>query len=95
MATKPFERSGDIETQARDVGEATFGPAFMAAAASVALSWYLYATDNRHMALFVGLWPPTILSFASYVRERRIMNSVEQLTSPGESVRDAIESVIG
>lgn len=94
MASKSLQRT-DMESEAREFGEATLGPAFLAAAASVGLSWYLLARDERHLALFVGLWPPTILAFASYVRERRIMNSVERLSSPGESVRDTIGSVFG
>ena len=94
MASKTFQRS-EMEQEAKDIGEATFGPAFLAAAASVGLSWYLWSREEIHLALFVGLWPPTILAFSNYVRQRQIMRSVDRLTSPGESVRETIGSVIG
>ncbi|WP_089822526.1 hypothetical protein [Halogranum amylolyticum] len=43
----------------------------LAAAASVVLSLHeFYINDNPERAVFIGHWPPTILAFAIYVRDR-------------------------
>lgn len=44
-------------------------PVALAAAASVLYSWYMfYVREDETYGLFVGLWPPTLLAFASYLR---------------------------
>jgi hypothetical protein len=53
--------------------------ALMAAAVSVILSWYeFYYRGNRTSGIFVGLWPPTILSFANYLRQRGLESEIRQ-----------------
>lgn len=43
----------------------------MAAAASVLLSQFeFFMNDNPERGVFIGLWPPTILAFAIYLRVR-------------------------
>jgi hypothetical protein len=44
-------------------------PVALAAVASVLYSWYMfYVREDELYGLFVGLWPPTLLAFASYLR---------------------------
>ncbi|MDZ7730481.1 MAG: hypothetical protein U5K37_05550 [Natrialbaceae archaeon] len=51
---------------------------------SVGLSLILFFSMNeRQRGIFVGLWPPTILSFAGYLSLRRMERKVETVTSPG------------
>jgi hypothetical protein len=54
-------------------------PWILAAAASVALSWTMFfLARDRERGLFVGLWAPTILAFASYFRQTRMHDTVER-----------------
>ncbi|GAB3663500.1 hypothetical protein GCM10028856_01290 [Halopiger thermotolerans] len=81
---------------AGEVGEQAMGPAFLASAASVALSWYyFFLRGETERGLFVGLWPPTILAFASYFNQRKMSRQLETLTQPGTKLKDAIDSMMG
>lgn len=85
------------EEEAVDLASNTASdPAVLAAGASVALSWYLYFVRNdRHRGLFVGLWPPTILAFASYFHQTRMATQVESLIQGGSAnVIDSIEQMM-
>lgn len=54
-------------------------PAVMTAAGSVLLSWYFFfLRGDRETGLFVGLWPPTILAFASYFEQTRMSDMVDR-----------------
>lgn len=54
-------------------------PIVMASVASVALSWYyFYVRGERLKGIFVGLWPPTLIAFASYFRQRKMQESAER-----------------
>jgi hypothetical protein len=69
--------------------------ALVASAASVLLAWYqFYLKGNKTRGLFIGLWPPTILAFSSYLNQKAILDKLEQslLSSPGglESLRKMI-----
>ena len=56
-------------------------PAVMAAAGSVLVSWYFYFVQgDREMGLFTGLWPPTILAFASYFEQTRMSDRLKRAT---------------
>ena len=84
------------EETAKAVGEQALGPAFLAAAASVGLSWYYFFVRNdRERGLFVGLWPPTILAFASYFNQRQMRQQIETITRPGSMLKETFESVMG
>ncbi|USZ68480.1 hypothetical protein NGM10_01770 [Halorussus salilacus] len=74
--------------------QSTTDPAVLAAVGSVLLAQYQYfMRGNKMMGIFIGLWAPTFLSFASYFNQRRmeeklssvgpsrIMNSLEQMLS--------------
>lgn len=66
--------------------------ALIASAASVLLAWHqFYLKGNKTRGLFIGLWPPTILAFGSYLNQQAILDKLEQslLSAPGgfESIR--------
>lgn len=73
------------EEEAAEVGAKTgTDPAIMAAGASVLLSWYyFYGRGERETGLFIGLWPPTILAFASYFRQTRMKDKLETTFGSG------------
>ncbi|MCU4801256.1 hypothetical protein OB920_12825 [Halobacteria archaeon HArc-gm2] len=70
------------QQQAMRAAEKTgMDPAVVASAASVALSWYFYfVKGDKLTGLFVGLWPPTFLAFASYFEQTRMSDMVDQAT---------------
>ena len=53
--------------------------ALIGAAASVLLAWYeFYGRGNKTGGIFVGLWPPTILAFATYLRQRGMEDKLDK-----------------
>ena len=65
--------------------------ALLASAASVVLAWYqFYVQKNRSQGLFIGLWPPTILAFASYFNQTRMSNKLESSLGYGSSIGQLI-----
>lgn len=69
-------------------------PAVLAAAASVLLSWYaFFVRGDRERGIFIGLWPPTFLAFASYFEQARIHKKIERLT--GGRLREQVKSMMG
>jgi len=69
--------------------------ALIASAASVLLAWHqFYLKGNKTRGLFIGLWPPTILAFASYLNQKAILDKLDQslLSAPGgfESIRNLL-----
>ena len=87
------EMSGEA---VEEVGEQAIGPALLAAAASVGLSWYyFFLRGERQRGMFVGLWPPTILAFASYFNQRKMRQQLDTITKPGTSLKNALDSVMG
>ncbi|MFP8952472.1 hypothetical protein ACLI4Z_05780 [Natrialbaceae archaeon A-arb3/5] len=97
MASKQQLTEREMPGQAtEDIGQQAMGPAFLAAAASVGLSWYyFFLRGDRERGLFVGLWPPTILAFASYFNQRKMRQQLEAITKPGTSLKNAIDSMMG
>ncbi len=68
-------------------------PAVVAAAASVLLSWYMFFVQgDRERGIFIGLWPPTFLAFASYFEQARLHQKLEHLT--GSRLMDRIEDMM-
>lgn len=69
--------------KAKEVGKRTGrDPVLMAAFGSVLLSWYqFYVRGNREHALFIGLWPPTLLAFSNAIRINNISRKVESTTA--------------
>ena len=81
---------------AEQVGKQAIGPAAIASAASVGLSWYyFFIRGDRQRGIFVGLWPPTILAFASYFNQKAIIDKLDRslLGSTGgfESIRRLLD----
>jgi hypothetical protein len=86
--------------QRREAMEATqetgTDPAVLASAASVALSWfYFFARDDREMGLFVGLWPPTILAFASYFKQTRMSDRVDRAMGKSSGITKSVQRMMG
>jgi hypothetical protein len=86
------QQVGDQATM-EAAGESTTDLAIIASAASVALSWYqFFGRGNKMQGMFIGLWPPTILAFASYFNQKRME---QKLTSMGPSrIRESIEQIL-
>ncbi|OIB57973.1 hypothetical protein [Natrialba sp. SSL1] len=97
MASKQQMTERDISKESAEVvGEQAMGPAFLAAAASVGLSWYyFFLRGDRERGLFVGLWPPTILAFASYFNQRKMRQQLDSITQPGTTIKNALDSMMG
>lgn len=91
--------SSDKQQEAmRAAEEAGMDPAVMASAASVALSWYFFfVKGDKLRGLFVGLWPPTFLAFASYFEQTRMSDMIRNATGRGSSgvVRSIERAVSG
>lgn len=72
-------RSKQQQEAMRAAEETGMDPAVMAAAASVALSWYFFfVKGDKLRGLFVGLWPPTFLAFASYFEQTRMSDRMKR-----------------
>ena len=69
---------GPVKSAASDAGS---DPAILAAGASVALALYVYYVQgDKQQGIFVGHWAPTILAFASYLREKGIDEQLDRAT---------------
>ena len=91
-----MENQRTVERQAKmeAAEESTTDLAILASAASVALSWYqFFGRGNRMQGLFIGLWPPTILAFASYFNQKRMEEKMNAM-GPGRIV-NSIEQMLG
>ena len=54
------------------------GPAALESMGSVALALYFYyVRGDKQRGQFVGLWPATILAFATYLKNEQIQEQVE------------------
>lgn len=53
--------------------------AVVAAAMSVLYSWYVFFLEgNQRRGIFIGLWPPTILAFASYLEQTDMIQNMKE-----------------
>ncbi|GKZ13644.1 hypothetical protein SAMN05444342_0698 [Haladaptatus paucihalophilus DX253] len=74
--------------------ESTSDIAILASAASVLLSWHqFFVRGNRERGLFIGLWPPTILAFASYFNQKRMEQRMESLKP--SSIINSLDQMFG
>lgn len=56
--------------------------------ACVGLSLYEFFLKGKHQrGIFVGLWPPTILAFASYFKQRAMEERMEESVMSGSAMR--------
>lgn len=83
------------QQQAVEAAEQTgTNPWILASAGSVVLSWVLFFGAKRRAAgLFVGLWAPTILAFASYFRQTRMRDRLHR-ASGGRGMMERVERTI-
>lgn len=89
-----MESKAQQQEAAKAAGSTGTDPAIILAAGSVALSWFFfYARGNKQQGLFVGLWPPTILAFASYFKQTRMSDMVERATG-NDTVVDRVERMV-
>lgn len=66
----------------------------LAAATSVVLALHqFFVRGNKMQGIFIGLWPPTILAFASYYNQKRIEESVSAM-GPNRIV-NSLEQMLG
>ena len=92
MSTESQQKMGDRSTM-EAAEESTTDLAIVASAASVALSWYqFFGRDNKMQGMFIGLWPPTILAFASYFNQKRMEQKMRSL-GPSR-IRESIEQML-
>lgn len=71
--------------------------AVIAAGASVALSLYaFFIKGDRDLGIFVGLWPPTFLTFANHFKQREFEQRIKMIpTAPSTAnVRETIEDLL-
>ncbi|UPM44586.1 hypothetical protein [Halocatena salina] len=53
--------------------------AVVAAAMSVLYSWYVFFLQGKQRrGIFIGLWPPTILAFASYLEQTDMVENMQE-----------------
>jgi hypothetical protein len=77
MSQSQSERQTEQETL-EVTAETGTRPAVVAAGASVLMAWYFFfLRKDREMGLFVGLWPPTILAFASYFNQTEMREKLK------------------
>jgi hypothetical protein len=88
------QRTVEGQAKVEAAEESTTDIAILASAASVALAWYqFFGRGNKMQGLFIGLWPPTILAFASYFNQKRMEEKLSAM-GPGRIV-NSIEQMLG
>ena len=88
------------QRERRELAEAAEGtttdPAILASGASVAMSLYaFFIRGNRETGIFLGLWAPTILAFASYFEQTRMGRKMERALGSNSPIRTAVEQMMG
>ncbi|MCH7660522.1 MAG: hypothetical protein IH933_08010 [Euryarchaeota archaeon] len=78
-----MEDNGDEFEESKEKAEEAFDPisdpVALGAAASVAFSWFLfYVKGNKIQGLFVGLWAPTLLGAASYIKQMELAEKMDK-----------------
>ena len=69
-------------------------PWILASAGSVVLSWFMFfVARDREMGLFVGLWAPTFLAFASYFRQTRMHDTINRAMGGG-GMMERVEKMV-
>jgi len=74
------EATGRTATVLRAAEKAPDAAYLGAMAASMGLSLVLLGRRNKALALFVGLWPVTILNMAMMLKNRRPSRELQQMT---------------
>lgn len=87
-------RSQEREEMMEATERTGMSPALWGAVASVLLSWYyFFGRGKREMGVFVGLWPPTILAFASYFRQEQMLAKMNDMGMGG--IQSTVREIMG
>ncbi len=82
MSGQRQQRMTDESTM--EATDKAMNPAILAAAASVGLSWYqFFVRGEKERGIFIGLWPPTLLAFASYFNQKRMEEKMNSMLPSG------------
>ena len=91
--TEQQTRMGESPTM-EAAEKSTRDVAVLASGVSVLLAWHQYfIRGNRELGLFIGLWPPTILAFASYFNQQRMEQRLDSLKP--SSIIDSLDQMFG
>ena len=92
-----MNRSAGMDRESMSTAERKGGDmAIIAAAASVLLSWYeFYGRDNKIEGLFVGLWAPTLLGFATYLKQRSMEDQMKSMPLFGSDASKTLRRLLG
>ena len=72
------ETKEDAKESAESAFDPVSEPVVLAAAASVVFSWYqFYIQQNKVHGIFVGLWAPTLLGAASYMKNLQVAEKLD------------------
>ncbi len=82
VALSEDDNNGEELEEAKESAESAFDPVsepvVLAAVASVAFSWYqFYVQGNKVHGIFVGLWAPTLLGAAGYLKQLQIAEKLD------------------
>ncbi len=82
VALSEDDTNGEELEEVKESAESAFDPVsepvVLAAVASVAFSWYqFYVQENKVHGLFVGLWAPTLLGAAGYLKQLQIAEKLD------------------
>lgn len=80
------ERGKDVAQRAEEMPNSMY---FGLVLGSIALSALLFMMGKRNLGIFVGLWPPTILNMALFMKQFRPSSEMEQ--GPGRQMREGME----
>lgn len=70
---------GERMAVAEELEKSGVGPAALAAMGSVALAlYYYYVRGEKERGQFIGLWPPTILGMATYLKLDQIKRMLRE-----------------
>lgn len=91
MASKPQESETVIGQRSTS---GMMDPTTIVSAASVLLALSYYFRGDRETGIFVGLWAPTILGFASYFRERQLHDRFEGAMGREGTLMNRLERLV-
>lgn len=75
------QQSSQTEEAVEATAETGTDPAILVAGASILLSWHqFFLRGNKALGLFIALWPPTILAFASYFNQTEMSSRLKRST---------------
>ena len=94
--TDQMNESGNMDQQTMSTAERKGGDlGLMLSVASVLLSWYeFYGRGNKAEGIFIGLWPPTFMAFATYLKIRGLEDQLESTPFFGSDAGKALRRLL-